>query len=137
MKLADDAESRQLVGRHQYVMEETPGRGLVHLEEVEIFQVALPVYAKDSCDLVQTIQYEAKEMASDWTGTVPVGIPIMPETLSFESFQAMSSVQASIVRGDWPLELEFLDVDSVGLSLKRFKHLVYLSDRAEQVQAHL
>ncbi|MBM7282977.1 type VII secretion protein EssC, partial [Streptococcus suis] len=39
LKLTDDVESRTIVGRHQHVMEEVPGRGLVHLDEVEVFQV--------------------------------------------------------------------------------------------------
>ncbi len=135
LKLTDDVESRTIVGRHQHVMEEVPGRGLVHLEEVEVFQVALPAYAKDSFGLVQAVQDEAKSMAASWTGRRPEGIPVMPESLSFEEFAGLASVQEAVAGGELPIGLDFENVESVGLKLDRFKHLVYLSDREEQVQA--
>ncbi|HEM6591344.1 type VII secretion protein EssC [Streptococcus suis] len=135
LKLTDDVESRTIVGRHQHVMEEVPGRGLVHLDEVEVFQVALPAYAKDSFGLVQAVQDEAKSMAASWTGRRPEGIPVMPESLSFEEFAGLASVREAVAGGELPIGLDFENVESVGLKLDRFKHLVYLSDREEQVQA--
>ncbi|MGU8025307.1 FtsK/SpoIIIE domain-containing protein, partial [Streptococcus suis] len=115
LKLTDDVESRTIVGRHQHVMEEVPGRGLVHLDEVEVFQVALPAYAKDSFGLVQAVQDEAKSMAASWTGRRPEGIPVMPESLSFEEFSGLASVREAVAGGELPIGLDFENVESVGL----------------------
>uniref|UniRef100_UPI0004624DCC FtsK/SpoIIIE domain-containing protein n=1 Tax=Streptococcus suis TaxID=1307 RepID=UPI0004624DCC len=134
LKLTDDVESRTIVGRHQHVMEEVPGRGLVHLDEVEVFQVALPAYAKDSFDLVQAVQDEAKSMAASWTGRRPEGIPVMPESLSFEEFAGLASVQEAVAGGELPIGLDFENVESVGLKLEEMKSLTYMSDNNEALQ---
>ncbi|WP_261308502.1 FtsK/SpoIIIE domain-containing protein, partial [Streptococcus suis] len=134
LKLTDDVESRTIVGRHQHVMEEVPGRGLVHLEEVEVFQVALPAYAKDSFGLVQAVQDEAKSMAASWTGRRPEGIPVMPESLSFEEFAGLASVQEAVAGGELPIGLDFENVESVGLKLEEMKSLTYMSDNNEALQ---
>ncbi|MFX3958722.1 FtsK/SpoIIIE domain-containing protein [Streptococcus suis] len=134
LKLTDDIESRTIVGRHQHVMEEVPGRGLVHLEEVEVFQVALPAYAKDSFGLVQAVQDEAKSMAASWTGRRPEGIPVMPESLSFEEFAGLTSVQEAVAGGELPIGLDFENVESVGLKLEEMKGLTYMSDNNEALQ---
>ncbi|HHW4957959.1 TPA: FtsK/SpoIIIE domain-containing protein, partial [Streptococcus suis] len=135
LKLTDDVESRTIVGRHQHVMEEVPGRGLVHLDEVEVFQVALPAYAKDSFGLVQAVQDEAKTMAASWTGALPEGIPVMPESLSFEEFAGLASVQEAVAGGELPIGLDFENVESVGLKLEEMKSLTYMSDNNEALQA--
>ncbi|HEL2041609.1 TPA: type VII secretion protein EssC, partial [Streptococcus suis] len=134
LKLTDDVESRTIVGRHQHVMEEVPGRGLVHLDEVEVFQVALPTYAKDSFGLVQAVQDEAKTMAASWTGALPEGIPVMPESLSFEEFAGLASVQEAVAGGELPIGLDFENVESVGLKLEEMKSLTYMSDNNEALQ---
>ncbi|HEL2049947.1 TPA: type VII secretion protein EssC [Streptococcus suis] len=134
LKLTDDVESRTIVGRHQHVMEEVPGRGLVHLDEVEVFQVALPAYAKDSFGLVQAVQDEAKSMAASWTGRRPEGIPVMPESLSFEEFAGLASVQEAVAGGELPIGLDFENVESVGLKLEEMKSLTYMSDNNEALQ---
>ncbi|HEL2072784.1 TPA: type VII secretion protein EssC, partial [Streptococcus suis] len=134
LKLTDDVESRTIVGRHQHVMEEVPGRGLVHLDEVEVFQVALPAYAKDSFGLVQAVQDEAKNMAASWTGRRPEGIPVMPESLSFEEFAGLASVQEAVAGGELPIGLDFENVESVGLKLEEMKSLTYMSDNNEALQ---
>ncbi|MBM7178873.1 type VII secretion protein EssC [Streptococcus suis] len=134
LKLTDDVESRTIVGRHQHVMEEVPGRGLVHLDEVEVFQVALPAYAKDSFGLVQAVQDEAKNMAASWTGRRPEGIPVMPESLSFEEFAGLTSVQEAVAGGELPIGLDFENVESVGLKLEEMKSLTYMSDNNEALQ---
>ncbi|HEM3492824.1 TPA: type VII secretion protein EssC [Streptococcus suis] len=134
LKLTDDVESRTIVGRHQHVMEEVPGRGLVHLDEVEVFQVALPAYAKDSFGLVQAVQDEAKTMAASWTGALPEGIPVMPESLSFEEFAGLACVQEAVAGGELPIGLDFENVESVGLKLEEMKSLTYMSDNNEALQ---
>ncbi|HEM2824869.1 TPA: type VII secretion protein EssC, partial [Streptococcus suis] len=134
LKLTDDVESRTIVGRHQHVMEEVPGRGLVHLDEVEVFQVALPAYAKDSFGLVQAVQDEAKSMAASWTGRRPEGIPVMPESLSFEEFSGLASVREAVAGGELPIGLDFENVESVGLKLEEMKGLTYMSDNNEALQ---
>nr|WP_244230729.1 type VII secretion protein EssC [Streptococcus suis] len=133
LKLTDDVESRTIVGRHQHVMEEVPGRGLVHLEEVEVFQVALPAYAKDSFGLVQAVQDEAKSMAASWTGRRPEGIPVMPESLTFEEFAGLASVQEAVAGGELPIGLDFENVESVGLNIGAMKHLLVFGDQLSTV----
>ncbi|MGU8008352.1 hypothetical protein ACS6YJ_10680, partial [Streptococcus suis] len=72
-------------------------------------------YAKDSFGLVQAVQDEAKSMAASWTGRRPEGIPVMPESLSFEEFAGLTSVQEAVAGGELPIGLDFENVESVGL----------------------
>ena len=129
LKLTDDSESRTIMGRHDYTMEDQPGRGLIHLDDVEVFQVTLPARGQDSIAVLQALQDEAKAMSASWQGARPQSIPIVPEELSFDAFMAHDSVQEAIKHDELPLGLDMVSVENVSVDVKRFRQMAYLSDR--------
>lgn len=135
LKLTDDSESRTLVGRHQHIMEDIPGRGLIKRDDIEVLQVALPTEGTETFDIISNIQTESDAMNDKWTGPRPKAIPIVPEELTFDDFMATDSVQADLSANRLPLGLEMIDVESYGLALNRFKHMLYMSDSDESLEA--
>lgn len=134
LKLTDDSDSRTLVGRHQHIMEDIPGRGLIKRDDIEVLQVALPTEGTETFDIISNIQTESDAMNDKWTGPRPKAIPIVPEELTFDDFMATDSVQADLSANRLPLGLEMVDVESFSLPLTKFKHLLFLSDSDEGLE---
>ena len=133
LKLTDDNDVRTLIGRHDYILEDIPGRGLMKLEQPEVFQVALPARGGEAFQIIQAIQEEAQDMDDAWSGDRPKAIPIVPEKLSMEDFMAKASVQEAIENGELPLGLDVMRVESVSIPMEGFKHLAYISDNEESL----
>lgn len=72
---------------------------------------------------------------SIFAGPRPKAIPIVPEELTFDDFMATDSVQADLSANRLPLGLEMVDVESYSLALNRFKHMLYMSDSDESLEA--
>ncbi|MET3557904.1 S-DNA-T family DNA segregation ATPase FtsK/SpoIIIE [Streptococcus rupicaprae] len=128
-KMTEIAEPSLIVGRSRHHLEDIPGRGLtVYKGSPEIFQVALPVRGETGYDITACLKDEVAKINLNWEGPKPLPIPIVPEQLSFEEFEAKASVQRALSMKRLPLGLDFLDVESVSLPLKDFRHLLYTSD---------
>lgn len=82
---ADD-EARMVVGRTTLSIDDLPGRGLVRVEKPELIQIALPVKAESSMELIQVMQSEIDQMKQSWKGKVPTPIPMVPDELFVNDF---------------------------------------------------
>lgn len=131
LKTSDDNDTKTIIGRHQYDLEDIPGRGILKYGDVEVFQTALPAKGQDSASILQALQEEAEEMSAIWTGGRPNRIPVVPEKVSLEDFMAKASVQEAIKAKEFPIGLDMIQVESVSLALNRFKQLAYIADNHE------
>ena len=114
MKLIDDNEAKNIVGRTQLAIDDLPGRGLVKFDEPALFQAALPTLGEDTLDIIEAIREEAKEMDAYWTGERPEEIPMIPEVLTEEEFLSIPSVKSALQTPNLlPVGLDFEDVQSV------------------------
>lgn len=111
LKLIDDSEARAIVGRTQLVVDDLPGRGLIKLEEPQIFQTALPADGDDVLEIIENMRREASEMDAYWSGERPEEIPMIPEILNFEEFRQKRSVRRAVEKGAVPLGLDFEEVE--------------------------
>ena len=108
LKMIDDAEPRNIVGRTSLAIDDLPGRGLIKLEDPALFQAALPTEGEETLDIIDAIQAEAKEMDEHWTGERPEEIPVMPDVIDFEEFVQRKAVANSLdSRTEIPIGLEF------------------------------
>ena len=140
LKHTDDSESRVLVGRFYGVMEDVPGRGLIKLEEPQVFQVALPVEAEDELEIFEKVTNEVKRMNQAWSGPRPERLPIVPDVLTIESFNAMAETQKLVETDHLPIGIDFEEVTVKSLPLAQWGHLLVLSDKEtakEAVLSHL
>lgn len=131
LKMIDDSEPRAIVGRTTLTIDDLPGRGLIKLEEPELFQTALPAAGEDTLQIIEAIQEEVAQMDTHWTGARPEPIPMVPEILDFESFKRKKSVQYAMSHQQIPLGIDYEDVEAVTIDLVKMKHLVTFSDREE------
>ena len=97
--------------------------------------MALPARGGEAFQIIQAIQEEAEDMDAAWSGDRPKAIPIVPEKLTMEDFMAKASVQEAIENGELPLGLDVMRVESVSIPMEGFKHLAYISDNEESLQA--
>lgn len=133
--LIDELEARTIVGRTKLEVEEIAGRGLIKLEEPTIFQTALPVEGKDTLQIIEGIQAEAKEMDAYWKGERPEAIPMMPEDMiEFEKFKQTKATKKLIEQNMLPLGLEFEDVTPLPFDFEKYGHLLAMGDRLDRVE---
>ncbi|WP_422389661.1 type VII secretion protein EssC [Candidatus Enterococcus lemimoniae] len=114
LKMIDDSEPRAIVGRTTLTIDDLPGRGLIKLEEPELFQTALPADGEDTLQIIEAIQEEVNDMDEHWTGARPEPIPMVPEILTEEYFVNMPSVQQDLATPNlFPVGIDFEEVQSV------------------------
>ena len=135
LKTSDDNDTKTIIGRHDYLLEDIPGRGILKYDDVEVFQTALPARGEDSVAMLQALQEEAEEMAAAWTGPRPNRIPVVPEKLSLEDFIAKPSVQEALHNNELPIGLDMIHVENVSISLNHFRQLAYVADNNEALDS--
>lgn len=135
LKTSDDNDTKTIIGRHDYLLEDIPGRGILKYDDVEVFQTALPARGEDSVAMLQALQEEAEEMAAAWTGPRPNRIPVVPEKLSLEDFMAKPSVQEALHNNELPIGLDMIHVENVSISLNHFRQLAYVADNNEALDS--
>ncbi|MEH7118622.1 type VII secretion protein EssC [Neobacillus vireti] len=132
--MIDGTEVRNIVGRTDLMIEEVPGRGLIKLEQPTSFQTALPVRGQDTLTMIKNIQEECKEMRNDWRGSLPMPIPMVPETLEFTDFINKPETISMIEKGAIPFAVDFENVEPVELGIVEDQITLILSDRMEQLE---
>ncbi|MGQ7463007.1 FtsK/SpoIIIE domain-containing protein [Streptococcus suis] len=129
LKLNDDAESRTIVGRTNLTIEDIPGRGLVSMEQPEVFQVALPTFGEVEVNILENLKTESREMSQHFTGPLPKGIPVVPENLTLAQFINTGDTKAALAKNQLPIGIEFENVQTVSLPLDRLKHLMLFVEK--------
>lgn len=133
LKLIDDNEARSIVGRTTLVIDDLPGRGLIKLDDPEIFQAALPTTGDDALAVIEAIQIEAKAMDAAWEGERPEEIPMVPNDLTVTDFMERKAVKVqnsythTLIPG---IDLE--TVEAVTLNLNE-SHVLVLADKVAKV----
>ena len=135
-------EVRAIVGSTPLAMtmEDIKGRALMKREEVDVIQLALPVYGANDTQVLNNLRQEVASLQEAWTGQRPGAIPMVPEELTVEEFLNLPSVQEAIENDQIPIGLELEMVGSVNISLSKFKHMAYVSnaeDAFDNITHHL
>lgn len=132
--MIDTSEPRNIVGRTDLTIEEIPGRGLIKLEQPTSFQTALPVLGEDTLSIIQNMRELGKEMQSEWKGSRPLPIPMVPETVEFTDFMAKPEAKSMLRNGEIPFAVDFEKVEPVQLSFIEDQTTLILSDRLDSVE---
>ena len=136
------SEVRTIVGSTPLAMtmEDIKGRALMKREDVDVIQLALPVYGANDTQVLNNLRQAVASLQEAWTGQRPSAIPMVPEELMVEEFLKLPSVQEAIENGQIPIGLELEMVGSVNISLSKFKHMAYVSnaeDAFDNITHHL
>ena len=135
-------EVRAIVGSTPLAMtmEDIKGRALMKREEVDVIQLALPVYGSNDTQVLNNLRQEVASLQEAWTGQRPSAIPMVPEELTMEEFLNLPGVQEAIENDQIPIGLELEMVGSINISLSKFKHMAYVSnaeDAFDNITHHL
>ena len=135
-------EVRAIVGSTPLAMtmEDIKGRALMKREEVDVIQLALPVYGANDTQVLNNLRQAVASLQEAWTGQRPSAIPMVPEELTMDEFLNLPSVQEAIENDQIPIGLELEMVGSVNISLRKFKHMAYVSnaeDAFDNITHHL
>lgn len=133
LKMSDDNEARTIIGRTQLIIDDIQGRGLIYIDQPEVFQVALPTRGENSIQVIQALREEIEEMDQTWTGARPKPIPVMPEELTLVEFENKESVYKGIESGNLPIGLDFTTVEHIGLDLQKMKHILIFGEQKEAI----
>lgn len=137
LKQNSDDDLYQLLGKTRITIDDVPGRGLMMLDEVRLFQTALPVEGKDDVEVISNLRNEVDQINKDWVGSLPDPIPMMKDELPAEEFFSREDVQEALVNQKLPIGLDYEDVEAVvydpeehgnmvlaGGAVKKFKPLL-------------
>ena len=129
-------EVRAIVGSTPLAMtmEDIKGRALMKREEVDVIQLALPVYGANDTQVLNNLRQAVASLQEAWTGQRPSAIPMVPEELTEEDFYSRASVQTAYEHGLVPLGLDLETVEPVIWNLAK-GNLLYLTDKEEQMTA--
>ena len=129
-------EVRAIVGSTPLAMtmEDIKGRALMKREEVDVIQLALPVYGANDTQVLNNLRQEVASLQEAWTGQRPSAIPMVPEELTERDFYSRASVQTAYEHGLVPLGLDLETVEPVTWNLAK-GNLLYLTDKEEQMTA--
>jgi len=135
-------EVRAIVGSTPLAMtmEDIKGRALMKREEVDVIQLALPVYGANDTQVLNNLRQAVASLQEAWTGQRPSAIPMVPEELTMEEFLNLPDVREAIENDQIPIGLELEMVGSVNISLSKFKHMAYVSnaeDAFDNITHHL
>jgi conserved protein 163 len=115
-------------------MEDIKGRALMKREEVDVIQLALPVYGANDTQVLNNLRQAVASLQEAWTGQRPSAIPMVPEELTEKDFYSRASVQTAYEHGLVPLGLDLETVEPVTWNLAK-GNLLYLTDKEEQMTA--
>ena len=129
-------EVRAIVGSTPLAMtmEDIKGRALMKREEVDVIQLALPVYGANDTQVLNNLRQEVASLQEAWTGQRPSAIPMVPEELTEKDFYSRASVQTAYEHSLVPLGLDLETVEPVTWNLAK-GNLLYLTDKEEQMTA--
>ena len=129
-------EVRAIVGSTPLAMtmEDIKGRALMKREEVDVIQLALPVYGANDTQVLNNLRQEVASLQEAWTGQRPSAIPMVPEELTEKDFYSRASVQTAYEYELVPLGLDLETVEPVIWNLAK-GNLLYLTDKEEQMTA--
>ena len=129
-------EVRAIVGSTPLAMtmEDIKGRALMKREEVDVIQLALPVYGANDTQVLNNLRQEVASLQEAWTGQRPSAIPMVPEELTEKDFYSRASVQTAYEHELVPLGLDLETVEPVIWNLAK-GNLLYLTDKEEQMTA--
>ena len=130
----DVSEVRAIVGSTPLAMtmEDIKGRALMKREDVDVIQLALPVYGANDTQVLNNLRQEVASLQEAWTGQRPSAIPMVPEELTEKDFYSRASVQTAYEHGLVPLGLDLDTVEPVTWNLAK-GNLLYLTDKEEQM----
>ena len=129
-------EVRAIVGSTPLAMtmEDIKGRALMKREEVDVIQLALPVFGSNDTQVLNNLRQAVASLQEAWTGQRPSAIPMVPEELTEKDFYSRASVQTAYEHGLVPLGLDLETVEPVTWNLAK-GNLLYLTDKEEQMTA--
>ena len=129
-------EVRAIVGSTPLAMtmEDIKGRALMKREEVDVIQLALPVFGANDTQVLNNLRQTVASLQEAWTGQRPSAIPMVPEELTEKDFYSRASVQTAYENGLVPLGLDLETVEPVIWNLAK-GNLLYLTDKEEQMTA--
>ncbi|MFC3931271.1 FtsK/SpoIIIE domain-containing protein, partial [Streptococcus dentapri] len=134
LKLTDESEIKTIMGHYTISTESIAGRGLITIEEVEVFQAALSNRGATPVQRLQALRQEISQMDHLWQGNRPAKIPIVPEEISLAQFMDRADTKNAMAKPALPLGLDMTTVETIALDFSTFRDLVVFSNNSEQVR---
>ena len=129
----DVSEVRAIVGSTPLAMtmEDIKGRALMKREEVDVIQLALPVYGANDTQVLNNLRQEVASLQEAWTGQRPSAIPMVPEELTETDFYSRENVKKVYSQGHMPIGLDIENVEPIVWDFNK-GNLLYIFEQQNQ-----
>lgn len=99
LTMVDDMEARTILGEKGISIPEIPGRGQLILEgKITEIQIFLVVESSNNTEYVEQIISTAQKLSSDCMGERALGVPILPNPLTYQSIE-LSTASSQLILG--------------------------------------
>lgn len=132
LKQNSDDDLYQLLGKTRITIDDVPGRGLMMLDEVRLFQTALPVEGKDDVEVISNLRNEVDQINKDWVGSLPAPIPMMKDELPADEFFNRKDVQEALANQKLPIGLDYEDVEAVVYDPEEHGNLLLMGNQTKR-----
>lgn len=132
LKQNSDDDLYQLLGKTRMNIDDVPGRGLIMLDEVRLFQTALPVEGKDDVEIISNLRNEVDQINEEWVGSLPTPIPMMKDELPADEFFKREDVQMALANQKLPIGLDYEDVEAVVYDPEEHGNLAVIGEQSKK-----
>ncbi|MBN7274909.1 type VII secretion protein EssC [Ligilactobacillus pobuzihii] len=131
--LVEDGAVREVMGSDSLIQQEIAGRAqLKYKDKPREIQIYLPAAGDNDIERLNHLAGEIKEMDRNWQGPRPTPIPMLPRTISMDSFYADPGVKTMLENLQLPLALDKETTQAVGFKPKEDGYYLIANDTPQQ-----
>lgn len=97
--LFDSSDLSGVVGRSNIPLDEIKGRAIAKFDEIVQFQMVLPYNSEHYTDYIKEVKAEVEAMSAAYSGSLPAGIPMLPEKVAKEVMADSLAMSQDFVLG--------------------------------------
>ncbi|UBH14812.1 type VII secretion protein EssC [Macrococcus armenti] len=128
LHLFDKSELSNVIGTMKVESPDIIGRAIMNDDNKTIFQI--PLAYNQEIQVNEAIKNEIKEMHNNYDKALPKKVPMMPESMDYETNAKVFQFEEYLEKGKVPIGLEYNNVNVIAIDIN--KHAVITSERPSE-----
>ncbi|UTH01884.1 type VII secretion protein EssC [Macrococcoides canis] len=128
LHLFDKSELSNVIGTMKVESPDIIGRAIMNDDNKTIFQI--PLAYNQEIQVNEAIKNEIKEMHNNYDKALPKKVPMMPESMDYETNAKVYQFEEYLEKGKVPIGLEYNNVNVIAIDIN--KHAVITSERPSE-----
>ncbi|GBG94792.1 Ftsk domain-containing protein [Ligilactobacillus salitolerans] len=131
--LVEDGAIREIMGHDSLIQQEIVGRAQIkYKDKPRELQIYLPTKGDSDIERLNALDREIKALDQQWQGKRPAPIPMLPRTITMDSFYADPKVSRMLDKLQLPLALDKETTNAVGFKPEEDGYYLIANDTPQQ-----